>query len=257
MERIDGALLMSHEYATRALVELMQIGKTPSGANPILHDAPEAFNGIEMVSAPRWQEMQPKLLGPVGQCRRKLVRAVDTTAVGDHDHLFPCVVKEGHHLMDILAEPLRVKMRDDLIDDARGAILHGTDDAEQHAAGGPAPRAILHPRLTFQGFFAFDLPLAQRARREASALPFAPPAGPGQGKAPQARFIFIEQDDLATTGSVLQRRQFDRSPRQFSRVGSEPSRGAAVAYIFFFNTTRTLSRLSWAPVWRPRMVASA
>ena len=72
MERIDGALLMSHEYATRALVELMQIGKTPSGANPILHDAPEAFNGIEMVSAPRWQEMQPKLLVPVCQCRRKL-----------------------------------------------------------------------------------------------------------------------------------------------------------------------------------------
>jgi hypothetical protein len=35
MERIDGALLISHEYATRALVELMQIGKTPSGANPI------------------------------------------------------------------------------------------------------------------------------------------------------------------------------------------------------------------------------
>jgi len=34
MERIDGALLMSHEYATRALVELMQIGQTPPGANP-------------------------------------------------------------------------------------------------------------------------------------------------------------------------------------------------------------------------------
>ena len=103
MKRIYGALLMRHEHATRALVELMQIGKTPSSANPIFHDAPEAFNGIEMVSAPSWQELQPKLLVPVGQRRRKLVRPVDATAVGDHDHLFPRVAKEGHHLMDILA----------------------------------------------------------------------------------------------------------------------------------------------------------
>ena len=72
-------------------------------------------------------------------------------------------------------------MRDDLIDDARGAILHGTDDAEQHAAGGTAPRAILLP-LGVSGILAFDLPLAQRARREASALHFAPPAGPGRAK---------------------------------------------------------------------------
>ena len=103
MKRIYGALLMRHEHATRALVELMQIGKTPSSANPIFHDAPEAFNGIEMVSAPSWQEMQPKLLVPVGQRRRKLVRPVDATAVGDHDYLFPRVAKEGHHLMDIVA----------------------------------------------------------------------------------------------------------------------------------------------------------
>ena len=106
MERIDGALLMSHEYATRALVELMQIGKTASGANPILHDAPEAFNGIEMVSAPlQARDATETARASVVKYRHKLVRAVDTTAVGDHDHLFPRVVKEGHHLMDILAEP--------------------------------------------------------------------------------------------------------------------------------------------------------
>src|SRR5262245_18645651 len=241
MEGIYGALLMSHEHATRALVELRQIGKTPAGAHPILHDAPEAFNGIEMVSAPSWQEMQPKLLVPVGQRRREHVRPVDATAVGDHDHVFPRMAKKGHHLMDILAEPLRIKMRDDLIDDARGAILHGTNDAEQHTAGDTTPGAILHPRVAFQGFLAFDLTLAQRARREASALHFAPPARSREGKAPQDRFIFIEQDDLAPTGAVLQRRQFDRSPSEFSRVGNEPSRGTAVAYIFFL-TPRGRSR---------------
>jgi hypothetical protein len=257
MKRIYGSLLMRHEHAARALVELMQIGKTPSGADPVLHHPPEPFDGIEMVATMSRQYMQPKLLVPVGQRRRELFRPVDATAVGDHDHLFPSVAKEGHHLMDILAQPLRVKLRDDLIDNARGAILHGADDAEQHAAGDPAPGAIAYPRLAFEGFLAFDLTLAQRARGKASALHFAPPARAGQGKAPQDRFIFIEQNNLATAGPVLQRGKFDRSPRQFSRVGSEPPRGTAVAYVFFFNTARTLSRLSGTPVWRARAVASS
>ena len=120
-------------------------------------------------------------------------------------------------------------MRDDLIDDARGPILDSADDAEQHATGEAAPGAILHPRLAFEAFCTFDLALAQWTYREARAVGFPPPAGPGEGKAPQDGLIFIEQDDLAPTGAVLQRRKFDRSPRQFSRVGSEPSRGTAVA----------------------------
>jgi hypothetical protein len=35
---------MCHEPAPRALVELMQIEHTPSGAAPVLQDAPEAFH---------------------------------------------------------------------------------------------------------------------------------------------------------------------------------------------------------------------
>jgi hypothetical protein len=50
MKRIYGSLLMRHEHAARALVELMQIGKTPSGADPVLHHPPEPFDGIEMVA---------------------------------------------------------------------------------------------------------------------------------------------------------------------------------------------------------------
>jgi hypothetical protein len=117
---------------------------------------------------------------------------MDATAVGDHDHLFSRVAKEGHHLMDILAQPLCVKVRDDLIDDARGTILHSADDAEQHAAGDTAPSAIVDPRLTFEALVTFDLTLTQRTRGEARALYFAPPASTGQGKAPQDGFIFIE-----------------------------------------------------------------
>jgi len=37
----------------------------------------------------------------------------------------------------------------------------------------------------------------------------APPAGAGEGKAPQDGFVGIEQDELASTGLVLERRQFD------------------------------------------------
>ena len=94
---------MSHEYSTRALVELMQIGKPPSGADPVLQHAPEALKRIEVVTAVGRQEMQPKLLVPVCQRRRELFRPGDATVVGDQDHLFAGVAKEGHHLMDILA----------------------------------------------------------------------------------------------------------------------------------------------------------
>src|SRR5215467_3456397 len=110
VKRRDWSRLMICELATCALIELMQIGKTPSSTDPVLHHAPEACNRIEMVSTMRRQEMQPKLLVPVCQRRRELMRPVDATAVGHHDHLFASVAKEGHHLMDILAKPLRLKM---------------------------------------------------------------------------------------------------------------------------------------------------
>jgi hypothetical protein len=68
---------MLHEHAARALVELVQIGKTSSGADPVLHHAPESFDGIEVVAAARGQAVQPKLLMPVGQRRRELVGTAD------------------------------------------------------------------------------------------------------------------------------------------------------------------------------------
>src|SRR5439155_26003553 len=102
-----------------------------------------------------------------------------------------------------------------------------------------------------------DLTLGQWARGEAVALSFAPPAGPGEGKAPQDRFIFIQQNNLAPAGLVLQGGEFERRPRQLSGFGSEPPCGTAGADVFCFNTVRTLSRLSWTPVWRVSTVASS
>ena len=51
MKRINRSLLMGHEHVACALIELMQIRKTPSGADRVLHDAPEAFDGIEVMAA--------------------------------------------------------------------------------------------------------------------------------------------------------------------------------------------------------------
>ena len=257
MKRIYGALVMRQEPATRALVELRQIGQTPSGANPILPDAPEAFTGMEMGSAPRWPKRPPKRFVPGGPRRRPLVRPVDATAVGDHAHLLPRMATKGQHWMARLAYPLRGTMRDALRDDARGAIRYGSDDAAQHAAGATAPGALRHPCLAFAGCLAVALTLAQRARGEARARHLAPPARPGEGKAPQDRFIFLEPDARATAGPVREGSECARRPRQLSRVGSEPARGPAGASLFVFHPARTLSRLSWTPVGRPRLGARA
>jgi hypothetical protein len=92
---------MCHQHAACALIELMEIGKTPSGPNPVFHHAPETFNRIEVMARPNRQEIQAKLLVPVRQRGRELVGAVDATAVNNHDDLLPSVAKERHHLMDI------------------------------------------------------------------------------------------------------------------------------------------------------------
>ena len=41
---------MGHEHLAGALVELMQILKTPARSNDLFHPPPEAFNGIEVMA---------------------------------------------------------------------------------------------------------------------------------------------------------------------------------------------------------------
>jgi hypothetical protein len=92
---------MSREYSTRTLIELRQIGKTPSGTEPVFHHAPEAFKRIEVVATRRRHERPPQRLVPVCQRRREPVRPMDATAVGPHDPLCAGTAKEGPHLMDV------------------------------------------------------------------------------------------------------------------------------------------------------------
>jgi hypothetical protein len=72
------------------------------------------------------------------------------------------------------------------------------------------------------------LTLPQWACGEARALGFAPPACAGQGKAPQDRFVFIEQNDLAAASLVLEGGKFERAIGEGSGGRIESSGGAAV-----------------------------
>src|SRR5438445_5276927 len=148
-------------------------------------------------------------------------------------------------------------MRDDFIEDFGGAILDRTNDTEQHPTGHSTPRAILRPCVPFQPLVTFDLTGAQGPYGQASTLGFAPPACPGEGKTPEDRFIFIEQNDLALTCPMLESSQCERAVGEISRGRSQTPRGTAVVYVFFFSTSRTLSRLSWTPVWWTKTVASS
>jgi hypothetical protein len=89
VKRIHGSPLMRHEHLARALVELMPIGKPPSGAAPVLPHAPKTFQGMAVVATMRRQAMPPTLLLPVCPCRRELFRPMDAPAVDDHDARLP------------------------------------------------------------------------------------------------------------------------------------------------------------------------
>ena len=86
--------------------------------------------------------MAPERVVVVRQCRVELVRPVDPAAIDDHDDLCAGCAEDRHHLMEILAQLLGIKVWHDCLKDAGGAVLHGAQDREQHAAGDAAPGPI-------------------------------------------------------------------------------------------------------------------
>jgi hypothetical protein len=183
---------MCHQHLPGALVELEQSGKTASGPDGVLHYPPEACDGVEVVSTRGREEMEAQLIMVVVERGVELVRPVDPTAIDDHHDLLPGFAEPRHPLGNILAQLLGIKVRHDFIAHFGGAILDSADHAEQDAAGDTAPGAILGPRPAFAGFGRFDLALTQRACGQAPAPGFAPPAGPGERKAPQNGLVFVE-----------------------------------------------------------------
>ena len=53
-ELIYWPFLMPHEHLACSPVELLEITKTSSGSDGVLHYSPEAFDGIEVVATMRW-----------------------------------------------------------------------------------------------------------------------------------------------------------------------------------------------------------
>jgi hypothetical protein len=153
---------MRHEHTARALGELMEIGKTPSGADPVLHHAPKAFDGVEVVPTMGREAMAAKCAGVVVEGRVELMRPLDPAAIDDHHDLLVRCAEGRHHLMPILAKLLGIKVRHHFRENFGGAVLDRPNDPKQHAARQTAPRAIRQPRLAFEGFVAFDLAVAQR-----------------------------------------------------------------------------------------------
>jgi len=153
--------------------------------------------------------MQLQLSLGVVEGRVELVRPMDPAALDDHHHLFAGCAEGRHDLMDILAQLLGITVGHDCREDCGRAILDCSHDTEQHAAGDPAPGARVHPRLAFERLFTSDVTLAQGTRGETITLGAAPPTQPGEGEAPQAGFLFVEEHDRAPTGSVLQGSEFE------------------------------------------------
>src|SRR4030095_14674928 len=201
--------------------------------------------------------MQAQLLVLVVKRRVKLRRPMDAAAIDDHHDLCASFTKDRHDLMEIVAHLLGLKMGHDLREDPRRAIVDSPDTAEQDTAGEATPGAILGPRLAFERLFPFDLRVPQWASREARALGAAPPAQPGEGKAPQDGFLFVEHHDCTPTRAVCKGGESDRARGEVGRRGIEPSGGTTGAYRVFLKRQRPLSRPSCTPVSRVQTGASA
>jgi hypothetical protein len=201
--------------------------------------------------------MEAQLVMIVGEGGVELVRSVDAAAIDHHHDLFPGFPEGGHPLMDVLAQLVGIEVGHDFREHLRGAILARADHAEPHAAGNAVPGALAYPRLAFAGLLTSALTLAQRTCQEARRLGSTPPAGTGQGAAPEDGCIFIEHNDLATARLVCESGECERAIGEISRGGIQSAGGAVEAHRVFFNTPRTLSRPSWTRVARAKTVASA
>jgi hypothetical protein len=255
--RIDGALLMRHEHLAGALVEWRELGKTSSGAHSSRHHPPEAFDGVAVRATVRREAREAQRALVVVACRITLLRPMHPTAIADHDDLCAGCAKDCHHLLERLTQLLGIKGRHNCIADFGGAILDGANDAEQPAPGETAPGASACPRLAFEGCRLVALARAQRTGPQAIALGPAPPAVPGERKAPEDRCVCVESKELALASPGLEGGEWERSLGEGRGMGIETPGRSTRASRVFFQRPRTLSRPSWTPVSRAQTVASA
>jgi hypothetical protein len=73
------------------------------------------------------EAMKADLALVVVEGRVKLMRPMDPAAIDDHDDLLPSCAEGRHHLMEILAQRLGIKVRHDFIEDFRGGHCQVVD----------------------------------------------------------------------------------------------------------------------------------
>jgi len=118
---------------------------------------------------------------------------MDTTPIDDHHDLCGGGAADGYPMREIRAQ------RGASPGGARGeqtwgrAIRDCADDAEPHAARDLAPGTIAPPGPACAAFVACALTLASGPGQQTSTLGYAPPAGPGEGPAPQEGCLCREQ----------------------------------------------------------------
>src|SRR4029450_5863551 len=88
MKRINRSLLMGHEHVACALRERSHIRQTPSGAERVFHDAPEACAGMEVRPTRGREAMEAPLALRVIASRAKRMRPMDGAARDDPPHPF-------------------------------------------------------------------------------------------------------------------------------------------------------------------------
>ena len=257
VECINRSLWMRHAYLACALIEQREIGQTPSGAAGVLPHPPKAFKRVEVVPTRGWEAMEATRAVVVLQGRVELVRPRHPAAIDPHHDLLAGFAAGCPHLRERGAPLLGRQGGHALRADLGRAVRHRPKDAEPHPAGHAAPRARRPARLTFETFFAGDGALAQRTGGQTRALGAAPPAAPGEGKAPPDRCLGVEPKALAPARSVLPGREVARARGEGRRGGSEPPGGTAVPSRVVWPTPRTRARPSWTPGGGAKPLASA
>ena len=206
---IDGLLLMGQKHAPHAPVALLEIRKTAASPQLVLPHPPKAFKGMAGVAASGGPARQPPARRPMGQRRGERVRPVDAPALDDHHPRFPGGANRRPHVRDSVPHSLGSKRRDKRREDCGRSIGPCPNHPEHDPTGEPAPGALASPGVACAGRRACDWPRAQGTRGQTGARCGAPPAGAGQGQAPQARCIGLAHDALAPAGLVCERRACD------------------------------------------------
>src|SRR5215813_10084822 len=117
---------------------------------------------------------------------------MDTTPIDDHHDLCGGGAADGYPMMEIRAQ------RGASPGGTRGeqtwgrAIRDCADDAEPHAARDLAPGTRAPPGPACAAFVACALTLVSGLGQQTSTLGYAPPAGPGEGPAPQEGWLSRE-----------------------------------------------------------------